>query len=55
MRLKEVLKALKDPDHVDEDEDVLNMQVEFNTINRANLILLSVYVYEGKIIVDVGE
>lgn len=53
MTLSDLILALSEIDDVDTAE-VLGMEVEFCTINRDGLDLLSVYEHEGKILIDVG-
>ena len=55
MNLLDILTALSEPDHV-EGEDALDMEVVFDTSDRHDLGLLSVYASEdGKIHIDIGE
>lgn len=57
--LFEVLKALYTPDGKESSlmfaKDLANMPVEFNTSNATGLNILSVYISDGKIQVDVGK
>ncbi len=53
MTLREIIECLKTPDHINHSE-ALEMEVEFNTISNSNLELISVYEYNGKIIIDIG-
>jgi len=53
MQLKDVIKCLKTP-HGMTYKEAMDMEVEFNTINRLGLQLLSVFEDDGKIIVDIG-
>jgi len=55
MTLTELLEALSDPCLVDEGVDVMEMQVQFLTKNRSNLTLLSVYVSNGQVCIDIGD
>jgi len=51
--LKEIVKAISNVDGMN-NKDAMEMEVEFNTLDRDGLSLLSVYEYGGKIIIDVG-
>lgn len=57
MKLRTVLDALKTPDCAEglTLEQLMEMEVSFATANGEDLGLLSVYVHEGEIIVDVGN
>ena len=53
MLLRELLDSLTNPDHISADK-AMDLEVEFCTIAKSNLSLLSVYEDEGKIIIDIG-
>lgn len=53
MILRELLKHLTNPDHIRANK-ALGLEVEFCTIDKSNLSLLSVYEDEGKIVIDIG-
>ena len=53
MTLRELLRHLTNPDHISTNK-ALGLEVEFCTIDKSNLSLLSVYEDEGKIIIDIG-
>lgn len=53
MTLQDLLNSLTNPDHIDTAK-ALNLEIEFCTIDRHNLSLLSVYEDNGKIIIDIG-
>ena len=53
MLLRELLDSLANPDHISTDK-ALGLEVEFCTISRPNLSLLSVYEDDGKIVIDIG-
>lgn len=53
MLLRELLDSLTNPDHISADK-ALDLEVEFCTIYRTNLSLLSAYEDDGKIIIDIG-
>ena len=56
MKLKDVIGAFTTPDGCGDMSapEMLEMDVEFCTLGRDNLSLLSVYENEGKIVVDIG-
>ena len=58
MKLKEFIKELGDERTWElydiKLEDALEMEIEFNTINRGGLELLSIFESEGKVSIDVG-
>ena len=51
--LKEIIEAISDIEGVDK-KDVMGLAVEFGTISKGGMSLLSAYEYDGKIIVDIG-
>lgn len=53
MTLQDLLNILANPDHIDTNK-ALNLEIEFCTIDKHNLSLLSVYEDNGKIIIDIG-
>jgi len=53
MTFGEMLKAISEPDDIEKSK-AMNMDVEFCTINRHGLSLLSVYESGGKICIDIG-
>lgn len=53
MKLKDVVEAMKTPDDVDYKE-ASEMEVEFCSISKDNMNLLSVYEHEDKIIIEIG-
>lgn len=53
MNLRKIINAVSTPDGVD-NEAALDMEVEFCTLGRDGLTLLSAYEHDGKILVDIG-
>ena len=53
MTLQKLLNILANPDHIDTAK-ALNLEIEFCTIDKHNLSLLSVYEDNRKIIIDIG-
>lgn len=57
MTLQELLTVIAVPDHSRHmsPEELLNKKVVFNTSSRNNLVLLSVYMNEDVINIDIGD
>ena len=53
MTLSELLYLLVDSTPIAVDS--MELEVVFDTVNRSGLTLLSCYVYEGKVHIDIGE
>ena len=54
MKLKEIISVILTPDGVDS-KDALDMEVEFDTIGKYGLTLLSSYEDKDKILIDIGS
>ncbi len=53
MTLRDLLNDLAKPDHITSDE-ALDLEVEFCTIDRCGLGLLSVHESDGRVFIDIG-
>lgn len=55
MKLKDLIELLSSVDVGGESNNGMNMDVEFNTIDRFDLSLTSAHSRKGKIIIDLGR